>query len=766
MAQKTFADKAYVDAEVAKKADKSHGTHLTLGTGSGNAYRGDYGNTAYNHSQAAHAPSNAQKNSDITKAEIEAKLIGTITTHKHTLLESNDTRSKNELPSTYTDRGIVPEFKSSTTIGLPNVGKGFTGLITYQQWSDVSAWSGGKATQFGTIDDGRMYYRKGDGSGWGSWYQFYTTQNKPTPADIGAAVSNHGNHVPATQAAQNTTFLRNDNTWYKLTLADLGAAASSHGTHVTYGTTAPLVAGTASAGSANTVSRSDHVHPAQTSITGNAATATKATQDSAGQQINTTYIKGLSVSGKTITYTKGDGTTGTITTQDTNTTYNAATQSAAGLMSADDKKKLDGIATSANNYSHPTATAYSSGLYKVTVNNLGHVTSATAVVKADITALGIPGSDTNTWRGVQDNLTSTATDQSLSANQGRVLQNNKADKTLLGEDLSNKTISLNDLNLSSGDPKFKVYYCPTDGNGSNITGRPNDSSKQAFNLIIESLRWASTTDYITKQTYTQGSQKIIYVRYCTNGTWSAWEKVYTSGQKPTTSDIGAAPTSHASTATTYGSSSASNYGHAMASSTTPKANGTAAVGSETAKFARGDHVHPLQTTVSGSSGSCTGNAATATKFASSQSVALTGDVTGSASSQAGWSVATTLANSGVTAGNYGPSANASPAHSGTFSVPYITVDAKGRITAASTKTITLPADNNTDTKVTNTVNTTTKYYVTGSSSASTNTGTQIFDTNVYVDATAGKFVATTMAVNNKVQMQYNSTSESLDFIFI
>ena len=30
--------------------------------------------------------------------------------------------------------------------------------------------------------------------------------------------------------------------------------------------------------------------------------------------------------------------------------------------------------------------------------------------------------DTNTWRGVQDNLTSTATDQSLSANQGRVLK--------------------------------------------------------------------------------------------------------------------------------------------------------------------------------------------------------------------------------------------------------------------------------------------------------------------------------------------------------
>lgn len=59
-----------------------------------------------------------------------------------------------------------------------------------------------------------------------------------------------------------------------------------------------------------------------------------------------------------------------------------------------------------------------------------------------------------------------------------------------------------------------------------------------------------------------------------------------------------------------------------------------------------------------------------------------------------------LANSGVTAGSYGPSAAASPAHSGTFSVPYITVDATGRITSATTQTITLPADSNTDTKVT------------------------------------------------------------------
>ena len=40
--------------------------------------------SAYTHSTSAHAPANAQKNSDITKAEIEAKLTGDITSHTHT----------------------------------------------------------------------------------------------------------------------------------------------------------------------------------------------------------------------------------------------------------------------------------------------------------------------------------------------------------------------------------------------------------------------------------------------------------------------------------------------------------------------------------------------------------------------------------------------------------------------------------------------------------------------------------------------------------
>lgn len=84
-----------------------------------------------------------------------------------------------------------------------------------------------------------------------------------------------------------------------------------------------------------------------------------------------------------------------------------ATQSANGLLSSSDKTKLDGIATGANKYTHPSYTAKSSGLYKVTVDATGHVSAATAVTKADITALGIPASDTNTDTKVTNTLATT-----------------------------------------------------------------------------------------------------------------------------------------------------------------------------------------------------------------------------------------------------------------------------------------------------------------------------------------------------------------------
>ena len=62
---------------------------------------------------------------------------------------------------------------------------------------------------------------------------------------------------------------------------------------------------------------------------GTADTANFAINDSSGNNINNTYIKSASVNGRTVTFTRGNGTTFTITTQDTVTT-NSSNWSASG----------------------------------------------------------------------------------------------------------------------------------------------------------------------------------------------------------------------------------------------------------------------------------------------------------------------------------------------------------------------------------------------------------------------------------------------------
>lgn len=77
------------------------------------------------------------------------------------------------------------------------------------------------------------------------------------------------------------------------------------------------------------------------------STAKKATQDSLGNVISSTYVKDLSASGSTVTVTRGDDTTFTFETQGGSS--NLATPKTDGLMSAKDKAKLDAIEEGANN---------------------------------------------------------------------------------------------------------------------------------------------------------------------------------------------------------------------------------------------------------------------------------------------------------------------------------------------------------------------------------------------------------------------------------
>lgn len=102
-------------------------------------------------------------------------------------------------------------------------------------------------------------------------------------------------------------------------------------------------------------------------------------------------------------YAKIKGDSGTYTMElldDTTVDLSGKVDKVAGKgLSTNDyttaeKTKLAGIAAGANKYVHPSHTAATSGLYKITVDALGHVTAVTAVTKNDITSLGIPGTNT------------------------------------------------------------------------------------------------------------------------------------------------------------------------------------------------------------------------------------------------------------------------------------------------------------------------------------------------------------------------------------
>lgn len=165
-----------------------------------------------------------------------------------------------------------------------------------------------------------------------------------------------------------------------------GKAASSHGTHVTYSTTAPVMDGTASVGSASTVARSDHKHPTDTSrasktefdshtgnttvhITstertnwGTAYTHSQAAHAPSNAEKNQNAFSNVKVGSTTVA---ADTTTDTIT----------LVAGANVQISAD--ASADSVTISATDtvYTHPNS-GVTAGTYRsVTVNAQGHVTA-------------------------------------------------------------------------------------------------------------------------------------------------------------------------------------------------------------------------------------------------------------------------------------------------------------------------------------------------------------------------------------------------------
>lgn len=145
-------------------------------------------------------------------------------------------------------------------------------------------------------------------------------------------------------------------------------------------------------------------------------------------------IKTITRSGTTFTYTCLDGTTGTFTQQDNNTTYTF----------------------SANN---PT-------LAWGTTSTIG--TAGGTTYKITMPA------NPNTWRGIQNNLTSTSTTESLSAYQGKVLNDSLSDKA-----------SISTANTYDGEQKFQnAQYCPTAQDNASGVGTAYKASRGAVNQEI------------------------------------------------------------------------------------------------------------------------------------------------------------------------------------------------------------------------------------------------------------------------------------------
>lgn len=230
-------------------------------------------------------------------------------------------------------------------------------------------------------------------------------------------------------------------------------------------------------------------------------TAAKATADANGNVIASTYVKGLSVSGRTITYTKGDGTPGTITTQDT--TYadmkgaTATTNGVHGLVPAPASGKQLSFLRGDGNWAVPTDTTYEAangstlGLVKIG-SNITNSNGTISITKDNVVAaLGYTPPTTNTTYGA-------ATSTTL----GLV-------KT--GSNITNTsgTISLTKANVTAAlgytPPTTNTTYDVMMGATSSVNGTSGLVPAPAAGNQAKYLRGDGTWNYPTDTKYTAGA---------------------------------------------------------------------------------------------------------------------------------------------------------------------------------------------------------------------------------------------------------------------
>lgn len=215
-------------------------------------------------------------------------------------------------------------------------------------------------------------------------------------------------------------------------------------------------------------------------------TAQKAISDSLGNNISKTYIKSLSANGTTITYTKGDGSTGTIKTQDT--TYKNATVSASGLMSAADKSKLDKVQTGA----------------EINQNAFSNIKVGSQIISADNkqdTFELVAGSNIS----LTPNATSDKITISLSGTISNTTNATNATQDSRGQNIADTYIknitgnNTNKLTITKGNDVQSTLVINNVSNAANATKANQDSAGQIINsTYIKSITYDGNNLVITK----------------------------------------------------------------------------------------------------------------------------------------------------------------------------------------------------------------------------------------------------------------------------
>lgn len=263
---------------------------------------------------------------------------------------------------------------------------------------------------------------------------------------------------------------------------------------------------------------------------------------------------------------------------DTSHSHSVATTSAAGFMSKDDKTKLNGIATGANNYTHPSTHAASmitglsgvatSGSYTDLTDKPTSMTpTAHSHAQSDITGLAtalngkastghthsaasttangfMSKEDKTKLNGIATGANKTTVDSALSSTSTNPVQNKVINTALAGKASAshnhNSAYIAKSLQMTADDGDIEVSWANQDvvakikalGSGmttayASIGTTNNPNSIESFRFMVHKT---GSAKYGWVMAF--GGRGSVYTGYVDNGTWRDWKAIFEASPAP------------------------------------------------------------------------------------------------------------------------------------------------------------------------------------------------------------------------------------------